>query len=302
MIENIARILEGQSNNMLSLWPLIREYKPDMDESGNIFFTKGEAPYDCFVAHLDTVHKGKPDIMQVGEYILSRNSNGIGGDDKCGIIACLTLAKSLKNVKIVLFEGEEHGCIGSNAFDKSFFKDCKYVIGIDRKGSNDFITEISWTKLCSNEFYNEFKNLNPYYKEEKGLLTDVGTLKKSVNVCMANISCGYYSPHTEREYINLKHLNQTINALYRFANVHKNRIWYFESEKKVYGRTEGDDTRVCYVDEKTGKQYNYYGQEIKQKNIKKTQHEEIEEMFGEEFGCPGESNKWKQNLYKIKIK
>ena len=289
MIEKIEKILEVQNNNLLSLWPFIREYSPDMDEHGNIFFKKGEAPYDCFVAHLDTVHGGKPDIIRLGEYIASRNAYGIGGDDKCGIIACLTLIGALKNVKIVFFEGEERGCIGSKAFDKTFFNDCKYVIGIDRKNSNDFITEISFTKLCSEEFYQEFKALNPSYKEEKGLMTDVSTLKRSVNLCMANISSGYYNPHTKDEYINLKHLNQTINALYRFSSANKNKIWEHEDSSKNnyynnrgYGKSKSSQLVSPYgqyYDTKTGKMYTYDGHEVESDYSAEEEIREFENNF-----------------------
>jgi hypothetical protein len=40
------------------------------------------------------------------------------------------------------------------------------------------------------------------YKEECGLITDVGELKeRGLKVSAINLSCGYYEPHTDREFI-----------------------------------------------------------------------------------------------------
>jgi hypothetical protein len=45
---------------------------------------------------------------------------GIGGDDKCGVFACLTLLKELPYVKAAFFVSEETGCHGSLKADPRF--------------------------------------------------------------------------------------------------------------------------------------------------------------------------------------
>lgn len=230
----IEEIIRNKENNLITLWEHIKKYNPDMDEHGNIFFKKGKAPYDCFVAHLDTVHNKDPEPAFLGEYITSTNGNGIGGDDKCGIIACLTLIEMLDNVKIVFFSKEEIGGIGSKNFKKDFLDDVKYIIEIDRRGRYDFIQKSGTVLLCTDEFAKAFLECNKKYKIEKGAFTDVNNLRKKIPVCMANISAGYYNPHTRKEYINLKHLYETINALFKFAKNDKNKIWEMECEKDNY--------------------------------------------------------------------
>lgn len=228
----ISEILKHRENDIKTLWHYIRKYNPNMDEFGNITLVKGKAPYDCFVAHLDTVHSDDPEPTFFGEYITSINGHGIGGDDKCGIIACLDLIEKLDNVKVVFFTEEERGGIGSRNFDTDFLKDVKYVIEIDRRGQHDFIQNSGSVELCTDEFVKEFISLNKDYKTERGTFTDVNNLRYKVPVCMANISSGYYNPHTNKEYINLKHLQNTIDAIHKFAKRNK-KIWEFECPKAL---------------------------------------------------------------------
>ena len=119
------------------------ETEPDtegwyIDEVGNLVVTKGVAGtynYPCIVAHLDTVHKvvkkytiwssfrnnEKILYAKQGRDKLAKNT-GIGGDDKCGIFACLYFLKVLDNVKVVFFTQEESGCKGSRNIDHAFFE------------------------------------------------------------------------------------------------------------------------------------------------------------------------------------
>ena len=103
------------------------------DDYGNVYATKqtGEIPdnfyFPCVISHTDTVH-GLGDIIvkeeeltnAQGELKLSLKGynklglpSGIGGDDKCGVFACLTLLKELPFVKAAFFVSEETGCHGS---------------------------------------------------------------------------------------------------------------------------------------------------------------------------------------------
>lgn len=248
----IAEILKHKENDIKTLWHYIKKYNPDMDEFGNITLVKGKAPYDCFVAHLDTVHQDNPEPSFFGEYVTSINGCGIGGDDKCGIIACLDLIDKLDNVKVVFFTEEERGGIGSKNFDAHFLKDVKYVIEIDRRGQHDFIQNSGSVELCTDEFVKEFISLNKDYKTERGTFTDVNNLRYKVPVCMANISSGYYNPHSYKEYINLKHLQNTIDAIHKFAKRNK-KIWEFECPKALWHHSSHwweDDTKDTSLFEK----------------------------------------------------
>ena len=120
MIENVdflKRVLsipthsfqEDKMIEFLTDYLLEKKYDFHIDELGNIYVTKGKISegefYPCVVAHTDTVHKidtinireeylkdskGK-DSFSLKAYNDNGDPTGIGGDDKCGVFACLQL-------------------------------------------------------------------------------------------------------------------------------------------------------------------------------------------------------------------
>lgn len=182
-----------------------------LDNYGNIYAVKGrKSTYPCVVAHTDEVHTRKTgtygayvvnDSMIVGYNFKQKKMTGIGADDKNGIWICLKCLEEFKVMKCAFFVREEVGCIGSQKADMDFFSNCRYVLQCDRKGNRDLITHISGMELCPDEF---LRNICPErfgYHSTHGLPTDVYTLKRrGLEVSCVNISCGYYEPHTDREY------------------------------------------------------------------------------------------------------
>lgn len=182
-------------------------------EHGNVYITKGNAhSYPCVVAHMDTVHEIKEDlsILRVGQYLTGFNTvrmqqAGIGGDDKVGVFIALECLERFENIKAAFFRDEETGCEGSYLANVLFFDDCSFVLQCDRQGSSDFITEIDGIPLSSKKFQKSIYGLlrNYGYSFCKGLMTDVMALKQiGVTCSVANISCGYYNPHTFCEFVN----------------------------------------------------------------------------------------------------
>jgi hypothetical protein len=115
-------------------------------------------------------------------------------------------------LKVTFFVEEESGCTGSENAVMSFFDDCRFVLEIDRRNGGDFITTIGgWTSLCSQEFIDAVDPIKHGYHEEVGLMTDVEALKENgLKVSAANISCGYYNPHTDTEFTLWSELNNCL--------------------------------------------------------------------------------------------
>jgi len=80
-----------------------------------------------------------------------------------------------------------------------------YCIQCDRRGNTDFITSIYGDEIVSEEFRSVIKPvIKSYgYKEDDGAMTDVYQLKESIDVSMVNMSCGYYSPHSDQEVVSI---------------------------------------------------------------------------------------------------
>lgn len=194
------------------------------DETGNIYATKGKADtYPCIAAHLDEVHEAREEGYEVlvirDEFIIGFNNgkrefNGIGADDKNGIWVCLKCLEKFDNLKCVFFVGEEQGCIGSRQADMKFFDDCRFVLQCDRKGNSDFISNIYGNSLCSSQFIKDASLGEHGYKEERGMQTDVQALReRGLEISCANISCGYYYPHTPHEMTNIEDLKKCLTLV-----------------------------------------------------------------------------------------
>ena len=231
--------------------------KVRQDKHGNLYIIKGKAKnYPCVVAHLDSVHKIN-DRLEVLEYNgmltgfnpSTMKQSGIGGDDKVGIYIALKCLEQFDNIKLAFFVSEEVGCVGSRSADMSFFNDCRYVLQADRRGKGDFITTASGTELSGAEFQ---KAVQPYltlygFKKESGMMTDVMQLKENgLKVACANVSCGYYRPHSADEYIVIADVENTLNL---FHSIIKNL-------KQVYSH---EYTPKVYTGSYYGSNYGYYG-------------------------------------------
>jgi putative aminopeptidase FrvX len=201
-----------------------------VDELFNIYCTKGDADiYPCVVAHTDTVHNNnhidvrtelKKNCRNVLKeaykgYDAKGKPTGIGGDDKAGVFACLTLLLELPALKAAFFVSEEIGCKGSKEADEAFFENVGYAIQFDAP-FDYMVTEVSsGVPLFDrrSEFFKKANNvLIEYIIPEYGShpFTDVYALKKLFDFSCINLSIGYYDHHTANEYVILEDVENGI--------------------------------------------------------------------------------------------
>ena len=170
---------------------------------------------------------------------------GIGGDDKCGIFACLSLLEILPNLKVAFFVSEEIGCVGSLKADKAFFNNVGYAIQFDAP-ENWMVTQYCYGQKLFDEQSEFFIKCEPNFKEmmpnfvlESHPYTDVYSLRKLFDFSCINFSCGYYQYHTRNEYVVVEDLYNSIllgqklieslgNNLYPQERINIYRGVYFE--------------------------------------------------------------------------
>ena len=202
-----------------------KKYEYYLDGMNNVYITKQTDDveyFPCVVAHTDTVHNidtiniveeqlpnEQGDIkLALKAYNDDNNPTGIGGDDKCGVFACLTLLDQLPNLKVALFVSEETGCHGSLNADDGFFENVGYVIEFDAPG-NSMVTEYCWGvqlfdrdgdffNVCNEVLTEGFNSRNDYQSHP---YTDVMALKRKYNFSCINFAIGYYNYHTKHEYV-----------------------------------------------------------------------------------------------------
>lgn len=213
-----------------------------MKKDGNIYVTKGEGDvYPCVVAHTDTVHDIEKElhVVQVGDVLLSVNDKyercGIGGDDKVGIFVALEVLRNTDVCKVAFFRDEEVGCVGSTVAYMKFFDNVSFALQCDRRGYEDFVNEIFYTKLYSDEFSNAIQGLLYKYGrvESDGGLTDVYQLTENgLDVCVANLSCGYYDPHSDNEFIKINEVYSTLDLVQEICNDLGDSRWEISKEDR----------------------------------------------------------------------
>ena len=224
--ENVLRVQSETYNQWRMFAYIIRQLKEIgcvyYVKDGCIYVTKGTSKaYPCMVSHMDTVHNITSDLSIIkyghkwtGFNTKTMTQTGIGGDDKVGIFIALECLREFDNIKAVFFRDEECGCDGSYNAHMPFFNDCAYVLQCDRRGYGDFVTNASGTQLSSKEFlWNLDWILKKWrYKPVNGMMTDVMALKEcGLDICAANISCGYYNPHMENEYVHTREVEACLD-------------------------------------------------------------------------------------------
>lgn len=210
-----------------------KEYNYTVQENGNIYVTKGESEfYPCVIAHTDTVHpitemevkeELHPNLYGVlkpsfkAYHKVTGRPVGIGGDDKCGVYACLDLLEQLPILKVALFVSEETGCHGSRKADPEFFSNVGYAIQFDGPESYMVTEYCMGVKLFDrdSEFFDKASPILEQFigkdlEYMKHPYTDVSQIAAKFNIACLNVSCGYFDYHTPHEYVVIEDLFNSI--------------------------------------------------------------------------------------------
>jgi di/tripeptidase len=229
-----------------------------VDEFNNVYATKQETPelpedfyFPCVISHTDTVHN--IDTININEEMLPNaqnvlklaykayndmgNPTGIGGDDKCGVFACLTLLKELPNLKAAFFVSEETGCHGSLVASEEFFSNVGYGIQFDAP-ENWMITEKCFGQVLfdrGSEFFETCDKVLTENMDKNSMrymvhpYTDVYALRGKFDFSCINISIGYYDYHTKDEYVVVEDVFNGINIGKRMIENLGNKLHYKKS-------------------------------------------------------------------------
>ena len=215
MTMKLEKILRATQKELMGF--LRKEFRTNrIYRKGKFLLVKGEAPC-LLVAHLDTVHREK---CQVICYSDDRNilmsPQGIGGDDRCGVFALLSVWESARKKPWLLFTcDEETGGHGAEAFCDEYASgkipkevaEVKCIIEIDRRGKDDAVYY-----SCDNKDFEDYITSKGFLTEY-GSFSDISYIAPDLGIAAVNLSSGYYNAHHRSEYINLKHLHATIERV-----------------------------------------------------------------------------------------
>ena len=210
------------------------------DEHGNIYAAKGVSDaYVNVMCHIDTVfdiHDDHAVIIDQGVIYPATADTGVGGDDKCGIFACLELLRRCPALRATFFSGEECGCIGSSAADLDRFDGVGLLLSIDRRGRGDLILDYWGVPSVSGAFLaTSMTTFNNHgFSPAAGSVTDCFAVQRRLgDVCALNVSCGYYNPHTTNEYVVIAELMNCIDMVEALVKVCDGTRWDWSPAPRV---------------------------------------------------------------------
>lgn len=187
-------------------------YKDVVSSKDNYIYAKGTSPY-MLVAHLDTVHSKLCSTIVKKNVLITKGKvkyqdtflsspEGIGGDDRCGVILILAALLSDSRIRpsILFTHGEEVGGFGVRTFCKDYISldNVNFFIEIDRRGSNDTVCYSDDNK----ELTKAIESFG-YFKNAWGSFTDISVLMPHFKISGVNLSSGYYQAHTVSEYVSM---------------------------------------------------------------------------------------------------
>lgn len=187
----------------------------NVDDYGNIFYLEHEN-VPLLSAHMDTVRKDAD--FCIGAFLTESDSDKIfsggilGGDDKCGVYIILKALEDKKKINFIFSRDEEIGCVGIKKLLKPNYvenkentdkirNNCLYCLVLDRRGNSDIIcTRNSYGTKAFEDALVKVSDVGHFgYKPESGLCSDANTIKEFIST--ANLSVGYFKPHSQSEYI-----------------------------------------------------------------------------------------------------
>jgi hypothetical protein len=254
-IKNLLEVLKvpSMSYKEFKMQEYLKAQIPGLkkDKKGNLYLLNPGTP--LFSAHMDTVGGTEDQFaLPLLDYVKDEDKilgfGNIGADDKVGVHMALELYREYGDkISLTFFVEEEVGCRGSkdlcdNEDIVKHLKRCMWFMVMDRRNGHDFIC--SSNDYGSKEFEEEaMKHIGestPFkFVPCAGLMSDAGELCKHLSG--ANISVGYYEPHTKREYIIGSEAYITYLAMREMVEK-MGHIKFKAPEKKIYvGTQSGTD-------------------------------------------------------------
>lgn len=175
-----------------------------------------------------------------------KHQTSLGADDKNGVWIILMLLSEGYAINFAFFHSEEVGHVGSSqvASDEEcgkFIESCQYGIVIDRRNHWDIIGYDNKYCMGLDDRLSSFaKDFDLKFSPAKGSISDADSLSPLLE-CV-NLSCGYYEPHSSREYTNLNELWDTyllceqMLETFDYKSVSAKRMQEFKNTRCPYGK------------------------------------------------------------------
>lgn len=192
-------------------------------------YAVGDIPI-ALVAHMDTVFKTQPqNIFYDKDKCVMWSPEGLGADDRAGVFAIIKILQAGLKPTVIFTTDEEIGAVGAEKLVAEVpepYTELKYIIQLDRRGSNDCVFYD-----CDNETFTEYVETFGF-AENWGSFSDISVICPIWKVAGVNLSIGYQDEHSLCETLNTTHMLQTISKVKKMLQVEN--IPAFEYIPAVY--------------------------------------------------------------------
>lgn len=223
MTQQEQRIMEmlinaNQAKTKTILNTFLKKYYKKTIITKDYTIAEGTIPI-ALVAHLDTVFEDS--IAKYGrDLFYDENRNvmfspyGGGFDDKAGVFAIIQLIRRGLRPHVILTTDEEIGVLGALkvAGLTCPFSELKYIIELDRRGSNDCV----FYDCINQDFIDYVESFG--FSFNHGSFSDISELCPAWRVAGVNLSVGYYNEHSESEILYVGQLMATIEKVHKMLS------------------------------------------------------------------------------------
>ena len=236
--EQLASLKQDSLKKVLASF-LKKHYKKVIHTKDYIF-AEGEVPV-ALVAHMDTVFTLPPEeIFFDQKKNVMWSPQGLGADDRAGVFAIVQIVRAGFRPHVIFTTDEEVGGLGATAIAQLDcpFNDLKYVIELDRRGSNDCVFYD-----CDNKEFVEYVE-SFGFEWNFGSYSDICEFCPEWGVAGVNLSIGYRDEHSEIEVLFVGQMLSTIEKVKKMLTDAKNLeqpFVYIPGKRSFYNYAYGMD-------------------------------------------------------------
>lgn len=208
IFERLAGLTQKDLKSVMSKF-LRSKYKK-VFETQEYIIAKGTIPI-ALVAHMDTVFSiPAKEVYYDTKKNVMWSPQGLGADDRAGIFSILQLVMKGHRPHIILTTDEEKGGLGASklaGIKNPFGKELKYIIQLDRRGTNDCVFYD-----CENPEFTKYVEKFGFV-ESWGSFSDISYICPAWKVAGVNLSVGYIGEHSTNEILRVGAMLDTINKV-----------------------------------------------------------------------------------------
>lgn len=205
--EQLASLKQSSLKKVLASF--LKKHYPKVIHTKEYIFAEGDIPI-ALVAHMDTVFKAPPEeIFFDPVKNVMWSPDALGADDRAGIFAIVQIIRSGLKPHVIFTTDEEIGGLGASKLAELDcpFSDLKYVIELDRRGSNDCVFYD-----CENPKFTEYVE-SFGFEYSFGSYTDICEFCPTWKIAGVNLSIGYRDEHSVSEVLFVGRMYSTIEKV-----------------------------------------------------------------------------------------